>query len=354
MADLVRGGVLDQERASNGVSRIGLIGVGMVAEARVPALRAAGLEVVGVSTRPGSKRLRDFAARHDIPQVFDDWRAMLEPGCWDALVISTWPDGTPGTLMAAMDLGIPILVEKPVAWNSDRLRQLCARPHEHVIVGYNRRYYRSVQAARREVANGPPLVAHLVLPADVVVPDVHDPSGRYLVHFFESVSALGLDLTRFVFGDLRPTAITRLTTPAGNLAGLGALLSTPRGDVVQVTCSWGSAVNFSLTLHRPGRRFELLPFEVAHSYEGIEIQQPSPDYPVRRYTPKLTGRIMLDGVDLQQKPAFVDEARALQNMINGCRPPACTARLEDALAVTTLCEVLTGIALGDNNPPVDR
>lgn len=339
---------------SNRVGRIGLIGAGMIAEAHVPALRAAGLEVAAVSSRPGSKRLRDFAARHDIPEVFDDWRTMLEPGRWDALVIVTPPDATPIALMAAMDLGIPILVEKPVAWNSDRLRQLCSRPHEYVIVGYNRRFYRSVQAARRDVTSGPPLVAHLVLPADVVVPQVHDPTGRYLVPFFESVNPHGLDLARFIFGDLRPTAVNRLTTPAGNLAGLGALLSTPRGDVVQVTCSWGSAANFSLTLYRPDRRFELLPLEVAHWYEGIEIQQPSQDYPVRRYTPKLAARIMLDGVDLQQKPGFVGEARALQSMIQGCPPPACTARLEDALAVTTLCEALTGVVLGDTNPPLDR
>lgn len=332
-----------------------MIGVGIVAEARVPALRAAGLEVAGVSTRPGSKRLREFAARHGIPQVFDDWGALLAAADeWDAVVISTWPDGTPEVLTAAIELGVPILVEKPVAWSSARLRQLCAKPHDQVIVGYNRRFYRSVQAAREEVLNGPPLVAQLVLPADVVVPDAYDPSGRYMQHFFESVSALGLDLTRFVLGDLRLTAVTRLKTPVGNLAGLAALLSTDRGDLVQVTGNWGTAANFRLSLDRPGHRFELLPFEVAHIYEGMEVAAPSAEYPIRRYTPRLTGRVALDGVDLEQKPGFVAEGQALLAMTNGCPPPACAARLEDALAVTALCEELTAMTLGDNNAPIDH
>jgi predicted dehydrogenase len=332
-----------------------LIGVGIVAEARVPALRAAGLDVAGVSTRPGSRRLRDFATRHGIPSVVDDWRAMLDDGeGWNALVISTWPDGTPDVLAAAMDLGVPILVEKPVAWNSGRLLELCAKPHDQVIVGYNRRFYRSVQAARSEALNGPPLIAQLALPADVVVPEAYDPSGRYLLHFFESVSALGLDLTRFVLGDLHVTAVSRLTSPAGNVAALAALLGTDRGDVLQLTGNWGTAANFALSLCRPGRRFELLPFEVASVYEGMEVQPPSPDYPVRRYVPKPVAMIALDGVDVQQKPGFVAEAQALGAMIAGCPPPAYTARLEDALAVTTLCEELTGITLGDTNPPIDH
>jgi predicted dehydrogenase len=325
-------------------NRVGLIGVGRIAEWRVPALRAAGLEITAVSTRPESQRLHDFASRHRIPHVFDGWRAMLEhPEHWDALVISTWPDGTPEILAAALDLNVAILVEKPVAWSSARLAELCAKPHQRVIVGYNRRFYRSVQAAHTEVRQGPPLLAHLSLPAEVIVPNEPEPAGHYMKPFFESVSALGIDLTRFVLGNLRIEAVQRLKTPSGNLAGLAALLTTDRGDVLQLTANWGAPANFSLSLNRPGRRFDLLPFEIANIYEGMDVLQPSDEYPIRRYTPKPVERINLDGIDLQEKPGFVGETQALRAMIAGDKPPALAARLEDALAVTRLCEELTGM-----------
>lgn len=324
--------------------RVGLIGTGLIAESRAPALRAAELTISAVSTRPGSKRLHDFAKRHAIPRVFDDWRAMLaEPQHWDALVISTWPDGTPDVLDAALDLGVPILVEKPVAWSSRRIAELCAKPHERVIVGYNRRFYRAVQAARDEVQHGPPLIAQLTLPAEVHVPDEPDPQSDYVKPFFESVSALGLDLTRFIFGDLGVAAVQRLANADGVLTGLAALLATPRGDIVQLTGNWAAPANFSLALNWPGRRFELLPFEIGSMYEGVQVQQPTADYPIRRYTPRRVEQIMLDGIDLQEKPGFVGEAHELRAMIEGHAPSPITAKLEDALAVTRLCEELTGI-----------
>lgn len=331
--------------------RVGLIGTGIIAHARVPALRAAGVEVTAVCSRPGSTTVAGFAKSHDIPVVFDGWRALLGArGEWDALVVSTWPDGTPSVLEDAMPLGAPILVEKPVAWNTTTLRRLCSLPHDHVVVGYNRRFYPSVQEARREVEAGPPVLAQLVLPTDVPVPQEHDSSGRYMQQFYESVSALGLDLTRFVLGDLTVQAVQRMTTPAGNISGLSALLTTPRGDLLHLTCPWGTSANYSLTLNRPGRRLELLPFEIGTLYEGMEVQPPSEDYPIRRYLPKPVRRIPLAGVDLEQKPGFTGEAEMLADMIAGKAPPAFAARLEDALGVTALCEALTGVALGDVNP----
>ena len=331
--------------------RVGLIGVGEIAGWHVRSLRAAGFEITAVGNRAGSKRTNEFALRQSIPRVFEDWRTMLQHSeLWDALAICTWPDGTPDVLKAALKLKVPILVEKPVAWNSEGLRHLCELPHDQVIVGYNRRFYRSVHAAHAEAQRGPPLLAHLSLPMDVASPDQPDSTGGYLWNFFESISAHGLDLTRYVLGDLRVEEVRRLKNEHGNLIGLAALLSSQRGDIVQVTSSFGTSANFSLSLCRRGRRVELLPFEIASIYEGMEVVPPTKEYPVRRYIPKSVGQILLDGIDLQEKPGFVAEAQAFLQMISGQVPPACTARLEDALAAVSLCEDLTGVSLGNVHP----
>jgi hypothetical protein len=55
---------------------------------------------------------------------------------------------------------------------------------------------------------------------------------------------------------------------------------------------------------------------------------------------------MLDGIDLVEKPGFVAETNALKAMMAGGDPHPAAARLEDALAVTTLAEALAGTAVG--------
>lgn len=344
---------LKEDRLSTARPRIGLIGCGIIAEARVPALRFAGLDVVAVASRPGSPRLRPFAERHAISRVVEDWQDLVaERRLWDGLVVSTWPDGTPEVLEAILRAhpDAPVLVEKPVAWNTARHDRLCALAHDRVMVGYNRRFYASVQRARAEVLSSPGVVAQLTLPTDVVPPEAHDPSGGYMLQFYESVSALGLDLTRFVLGDLSIEHVERLMTPSGNLRALAALLSTSRGGRLQITANWSAPANYSLALSWPGRRFELLPFEIGSLYQGMEVVPPSPDYPIRRYLPKTIERVPLSGDDLTQKPGFVGEARTMAEMIAGRALPSFAARLEDARAVTALCEALTGVTLTDLNP----
>lgn len=294
-----------------------------------------------------------FAEEHRIPQVFDDWRDMLrQSDRWDCLAVCTWPDGTPEVLSAAADLGVPILVEKPVAWCSETLVDLCRKPHRQIIVGYNRRFYPAVQEARRQAREGPALLAHLTLPKDVLAPADPDPRRDYLRLFFESVSALAIDVARFVLGDLRVESVLRLHDAKGNLYGLAGLLTTERGDLLQVTGNLNAAANYALTLYWTGRRFELLPFENASEYEGMEVLPPTPEYPIRRYVPKLVRTISLSGCDLVEKPGFVAEVEALKAMVEGNPPPEAAATLEDAVAATRLCEELTGVRYmpGDSYP----
>lgn len=323
-------------------SRVGLVGVGAISDWHVPALRAAGLEVTAVSTRAGSSRPREFAARHSIALTFDSWEAMLaEPRHWDALMVATHTDGTANVLDAALKLNVPILVEKPVAWTAAQLAGLSARAHDRVMVGFNRRFYRTVGFARAEIQNGPPLLAQLNLPEEInVLPD-KDASRPYWDPFFSN-SCHGLDLLRFIFGSLQIQSVNRLTVITGEICGLSATLCSLRGDIITLNCNWGSPANFSLTLDRPGRRVELLPFELATVYEGMDVVEPSLEVPVRRYLPRVKDRIALDQVDGKQKPGFLQQALAFRQLIEqGVRSPI-AATLEDATAAIALCEGLLG------------
>ena len=51
--------------------RVAIAGTGAISDFHVPALRAAGFDVVAASSRPGSDRLKSFGARHGIDHLFE-------------------------------------------------------------------------------------------------------------------------------------------------------------------------------------------------------------------------------------------------------------------------------------------
>lgn len=315
--------------------RLGLVGAGGIAEFHAPALTAAGFEVAAVSARPGSMRAREFAERHGIAQVLHDTSAMLAArDLWDALVIAVPIEDTLEMLLEAVATGAPVLVEKPVTYRASDLVPLLARSLP-VQVAYNRRFYRTVAVARDEVRSSPPVMATLTLPESVGVDGADG-----MLHFFSN-SVHGLDMARFVFGDLTVTAVERLSDERGWPCGVAALLQSPRGDVVQFVGNWGTPANFALSIDRPGRRLELRPLEAGAVFTDMEVVEPTVEVPIRTYRPVQSGRVDLDEVDARLKPGFFAQAEAFARLCRG-EDPAPAARLEDAHAALVLAEALAG------------
>ncbi len=327
--------------------RVGLVGAGSIAYWHTRALRVAGFEVTAVSSRPGSIRVEQFASEHGIPKTYNGWKQMFDDrDDWDALVIATHTDGTPNVLSDALTLGVPLLVEKPVGWNAATLARLTARAHDRVIVGYNRRFYKPVERARLEARSGPPLLAHLSLPEAIVAEQGTE--ERYLEPLFEN-SCHGIDLARFVLGDLTVESVHHLRNEREQLCGMSAVLRTERNDILQFSANWDSPSNFALSLHRQGRRFELCPFEQASVYEGMDVIGPTQTYPIRRYVPRSVELINLDEIDFVEKPGFVAQAKALASLVSGNHAVADAATLEDAQRTLELCEALAGVAYRSSN-----
>ena len=72
-------------------------------------------------------RAEQLAQKFEIPQVFTDYRAMIAEGNLDAIVIATPDDLHYEMTMAALDAGLHILCEKPLALNVEQARQMTAR-----------------------------------------------------------------------------------------------------------------------------------------------------------------------------------------------------------------------------------
>ncbi len=69
--------------------------------------------------------------------------------------------------------------------------------------------------------------------------------------------------------------------------------------------------------------------------------EPSAEFPIRRYLPKMKEKVMLEEIDLREKPGFTQQAKAFVDFIEGKASPV-AATLEEARFVVSTCEAIIG------------
>ena len=75
---------------------------------------------------------------------------------------------------------------------------------------------------------------------------------------------------------------------------------------------------------------EIKPFEFCNLYEGMEILEPTPDIPLRRYTPKIIEQTSsYPSPENNIKPGFYEQAIEIKNILKGSDPKI-SASLSDA------------------------
>ncbi len=314
---------------------LALIGSGPIASFHLSAARAAGFRVGSVAGRPDSARARAFAEQHAIARLWSDPLELAASGAWDALIIAVETEATLDLLRAAAVHGKPILVEKPVALASALLApyRTC---WPHVVVGYNRRYYEPVLAARRFVRSRPASLAQLQLPERIAAQDRSIAERESAVRLN---SVHGFDLLRFVFGDLTVEAVSSLGEPS-EYRGRVVTLRSARGDLCTVTANWNAPANFALDVHADDERFQLLPFEMGRVFRGMEVVDPTPEVPIRRYHPICVETVSLGADAAEFKPGFLGQAKVLRGMVDGAPVGPEAAGLDDAWAALELAEVI--------------
>jgi predicted dehydrogenase len=323
--------------------RIAMIGCGAIARFHAPALVEAGFEISAVAGSPDSGRVKDFAGEFGIPDAYGDPGELIDRSSGlDGILICASVAPTLDLLRSAMDTGLPVLVEKPISFDSESLRSL-AGSNAPVLVAYNRRFYDSADHARREVLGEKNALAQLIVPEAVRPPDHPSDAPEYLMPFFAN-SVHGLDMARSVLGNLTLAHVERSYNIGGALTGLAAILRADSGAILQFTANWGAPANFSLTIDHGNQRYEMKPFEAATTYEGMDVVEPTTEMPLRTYVPRVSGSVPPSSDDVKFKPGFVAQARSFAALIQGGdTEPA--ARLSDAYAVLKLAEELTGTTM---------
>ncbi len=135
--------------------RLAIVGFGMFGQRHAATARAEpGCSLVAVAdpTAAAAARAAELGLVHHA-----DYRAMLDAVKPDAVVVATPNADHVPVALAAVERGIPVLVEKPIAESLEAARRLVAASRERgvpVLVGHHRRYNPIIERARAAVAGG--------------------------------------------------------------------------------------------------------------------------------------------------------------------------------------------------------
>jgi predicted dehydrogenase/nucleoside-diphosphate-sugar epimerase len=136
--------------------RVGLVGAGYISEFHTRAVqRVPNAKIVGIADVVES-RAAALAARFGIPKVFPTMEAMMNEGV-DAIHILTPPHTHAQLAIAALEKGCNVLVEKPLAMNTeevDRISAAAAAAQKSVCVNHSMLYDRFVSKALHLVRSG--------------------------------------------------------------------------------------------------------------------------------------------------------------------------------------------------------
>lgn len=312
-------------------NKIILIGTSPIVEFHVNALRKSGLIPIGIaSSNKNSSSQEKFAVKNKIKKSYSDWKNMINEEKYDGIVIATRTESTIEILEQAIKQNIPILVEKPVSFNSKDIKKILRKSHQMIMVGYNRRFYKPVNKLKSFV-----LEERNPVLASMIAPEVSD-----IKKFFNNTSH-SLDLLRYIFGEIRLTHKEKLFVNDIQ-KGIVATFSNDRKDIIQFIGNWDAPDNFSLTVFQDTKKFELKPYEELSIYNGMDIIQPNIKNPIRKYVPKLTGKITLESVDKHIKPGFYQQSNAFLELIKNRTKTNMSATLIDAFKDIEMCEKLVG------------
>lgn len=139
---------------TNGQLRVGLIGAGGIGAVRAEALnRSKDCTLTAVYDVAPERA----AALPGTPRVFESQEEFFDSGQFDAVAICTPPDSHRDLAVEAMQRGIHVLVEKPMAESIDSCRAMldaAAAGNLVLAVGFNHRFFKGVDVVRQAVRDG--------------------------------------------------------------------------------------------------------------------------------------------------------------------------------------------------------
>jgi predicted dehydrogenase len=143
---------------SDGVLRVGIIGVGTIAIiSHAPALRSTNRAKITAICRRDKEKLRMAQKHLGVDEAYTDWREMLDKAAIDAVLVCTPHHLHAEPTIAALERGLHVQVEKPMALTSQdawRMVETARRADRVLIATYGARFSGQERTARKALEDG--------------------------------------------------------------------------------------------------------------------------------------------------------------------------------------------------------
>ncbi len=137
--------------------RVGVVGLGWAGQQHLTAYQALdGVEVIGLAGKE-TDVLAELGEKHAVPNLFPDWAELIDLPGLDAVSVAVPTFLHAPIAVAALDRGIHVLSEKPIARNAAEGRTMveAARRAGRVLdVAFNHRRRGDIGALRQIIAGG--------------------------------------------------------------------------------------------------------------------------------------------------------------------------------------------------------
>lgn len=313
------------------------IGCGKIARFHADVIISLGHKIIAVCAREGSKNIDEFSEKYNIGNKYSDWKKMIEEQKPDALIVAVSWDQTENIIENVIKTGIPCLVEKPVALSSSKLHGIIDNTkqfHDNVMVAYNRRFYDFIPEIKKALEENKLLSIELNFPESVKAL-TEKYSEKILEHVLIYMTSHWLDLLMHLIGEIKVEWIQR------NVDSYNGVLSSTKYNVpIHLQINFDSPSNTSIALNFKDKIYKLCPIECLTIYKGMEIVEPTPESPIRKYAPQVEKTLY---VDTAYKPGFLKQMEHfIDCFVKKEKMNDIECRLSDSFRVTKLCEEIKG------------
>lgn len=191
--------------------KIAFAGTGGINRAHARAAKSIGLDLVAaVNHRPES--MAEFAKEFGIARQYSTVEALLKDSNVDALVVSTPNYLHAPQTVAALNAGVHVMVEKPMAMNAEEAEQMCETAEKSgalLMVAHCWRFHPEVQWLKKQSEK----LGKIIRTKAYSVHVGWGPSGWFAQKQLAGGGAMAdmgvhaLDTTRFLLSDPRPVSV---------------------------------------------------------------------------------------------------------------------------------------------------
>jgi predicted dehydrogenase len=191
--------------------KIAFAGTGYINKVHAQAAKNLGLELVAAVNHK-QESMAEFGKRFNITRQYDTVEAMLNDGNVDALVVSTPNYLHASQTIAALNIGVHVMVEKPMAMNAQEAEQMCEAAEKSgtiLMVAHCWRFDPDVLWLKEQSEK----LGKVIRTKGYGVHTRWGPSGWFTQKEFAGGGAMAdmgihaLDTARFLLGDPKPVAV---------------------------------------------------------------------------------------------------------------------------------------------------